>query len=84
MMVDAVAENPTTHVAGVVYPTNASNSTVGNLEPVDKLIRHVGANLYRDQGYIATINNLSTPVVKDNTRTMRVIYRLTFEEEEEE
>lgn len=83
MMVDAVAENPTTHVAGVVYPTNSSNATIGNLEPVDKLIRHVGANLYRDQGYIATINNLSTPVVKDNTRTMRVIYRLTFEEEEE-
>ena len=81
-VVDAVAENPTTHIAGVVYPTNASNAIIGNLDPVSGLIRHIGANLYRDQGYIATINNLATPVVKDNTRTMRVIYRLTFEEEE--
>ena len=76
----AVTEGQNT---GACYPTNAASNTYGNLAPVDKLIRSIGANLYRDQGYIATINNLATPVVKDNTRTMRVIYRLTFEEEEE-
>ena len=27
--------------------------------------------------YLATINNLETPVVKNNTRTMRVEYTLT-------
>lgn len=76
----AVAEGSDT---GACYPTNATSNTLGNLAPVSGHIRHVGANLYRDQGYIATINNLATPIVKDNNRTMRVIYRLTFEEEEE-
>lgn len=32
----------------------------------------------RRNDYIATINNLSTPVTKDNTQTMKVIYTLTF------
>ena len=95
VVVDAVAVDENQN-QGVCYPTNASGGNgrmfeVGNTagEVVDgkttkdaRLIRHAGTGLYRDQGYIATINNLSTPVVKDNTRTMRVIYRLTFEEEE--
>lgn len=32
----------------------------------------------RRNDYIASINNLQTPVTKDNTQTMKVIYTLTF------
>ena len=32
----------------------------------------------RRNDYIASINNLSTPVTKDNTQTMKVIYTLSF------
>lgn len=69
--------------AGWAYPTNASNLTNGHLTPVDGLIRSLGVNLYRDQGYLASINVLSTPVVKTAEKTMKIVYRLTFEEEEE-
>jgi hypothetical protein len=40
--------------------------------------------MYRDQSYIATINNLAEPVAKDNSKTMKVVYRISFNEEEEE
>lgn len=36
--------------------------------------------LYRKQCYIASINNLQTPIVKDATKTMKIVYRITFEE----
>ena len=98
VMVDATITETGSLVTGVCYPTNASGGNGRLYEIINAsgetydgkvtkdgfLIRHSGTALYRDQGYIATINNLATPVVKDNTRTMRVIYRLTFEEEEEE
>jgi len=32
----------------------------------------------RNNDYLATINNLSSPVTKDSTQTMKVIYTLTF------
>lgn len=97
VMVDATITETGSLVTGVCYPTNASGGNGRLYEIINAsgetydgkvtkdgfLIRHAGTALYRDQGYIATINNLATPVVKDNTRTMRVIYRLTFEEEEE-
>lgn len=35
----------------------------------------------RYSGYLATINNLETPVIKDSTKTMKVVYTLTFGEE---
>ena len=68
-----------------LYPTNANYVSMSSQFPITGLITQNGnsVNLCRSQAYIATINNLATPVVKDNTRTMRVIYRLTFEEEEE-
>ena len=84
------ADQATAYVVDCVnqtlYPTNANFGYIGDRYPISGLVEQYGrgVNLYRDQGYIATINNLATPVVKDNTRTMRVIYRLTFEEEEEE
>lgn len=34
----------------------------------------------KDPRYLATINNLSEPVVKTSSKTMKVIYTLTFEE----
>ena len=33
--------------------------------------------MYKNPLYLATVNNLQTPVVKDNTQTMKVIYTLT-------
>lgn len=75
VVIDAVLE--------AVYPTNAASNSLGNLDPVSGLIRHIGAALYREQGYIATIFNLPSPVVKPADKAMIVTYRLTFEEEEE-
>ena len=40
--------------------------------------------LYRREDYIATINNLSTPINKGGDRAMKVIYTITFETGEEE
>ena len=34
----------------------------------------------KDPRYLATINNLSEPVVKTSSKTMKVTYTLTFEE----
>lgn len=39
-----------------------------------------GLNLIRDQSYIASINNLDTPVVKTAEKTMKVVYRITFDD----
>ena len=38
-------------------------------------------NLYvmKDPRYLATINNLTEPVVKTSSKTMKVTYTLTFE-----
>lgn len=38
----------------------------------------VGQRAYRNAMYLATINNLETPVVKTAEKTMKVTYRLTF------
>lgn len=64
------------------YPTNSTNGTPGIRHTVDKLVTlfHNAKRLYRDQTYIATINNLDTPVVKTAEKTMKVIYRITFDE----
>ena len=37
-------------------------------------------SVMKDPRYLATINNLSEPVVKTISKTMKVIYTLTFEE----
>lgn len=37
-------------------------------------------SIMKDSRYLATINNLSEPVVKTISKTMKVIYTLTFEE----
>ena len=36
--------------------------------------------LYKDERYLATINNLATPVVKTASKTMKVTYTISFEE----
>lgn len=41
-------------------------------------------DVFRTQYAIATINNLSTSVVKDSSKMMKLQYRFTFEEEPEE
>ena len=38
-----------------------------------------GLSVIKDSRYLATINNLSEPVVKTSSKTMKVIYTLTFE-----
>jgi hypothetical protein len=69
---------------GTAYPHNASGANLGTLYKVNNLIRTTGLQMYRDQSYIATINNLAEPVAKDNSKTMKVVYRISFNEEEEE
>lgn len=80
-------------VAEELYITNAGNNPYSNAYKYDMvdtdipLIRFVSNGgsviLQRDSAFLSTIFNLSQPVTKDATRTMTLIYRLTFEEEEE-
>jgi len=59
----------------VMYDNALSTQTIGS---------YAAITLKRTVDYLATIFNLQNPVTKDATKTMTVIYRLTFEEEEEE
>lgn len=74
-----------------IYPINVQNDTaIGSVNGIyredDSL--YVTATPYsghpndvsggRRNDYLATINNLSSPVTKDSTQTMKVIYTLTF------
>ena len=45
----------------------------------DRSSNSVKYKVIKDPRYLATINNLVEPVVKTNSRTMKVIYTLTFE-----
>lgn len=80
--------NPTVidAVLGKIYPTNADSNTYGDTHATtEPLIRCDSETnnafiLRRDQGYIASINNLSSPVVKTSEKTMKIIYRITFED----
>lgn len=66
-------------------PTNGSMSGTSNAVDYNKYLDclqyHVenSANVYfyKNPLYLATVNNLQTAVVKDNTQTMKVIYTLT-------
>lgn len=62
------------------YPTNSSNS-YGNMQDVDGFLFRLGMNIYRSISYLATINNLDNPVVKTSDKTMKVVYRITFDEQ---
>jgi len=69
--------------AGACYPTNANTNTSGNLyATTSPLIRTTGVNLYRDQSYIASINNLASPVTKTSEKSMKITYRITFGEDD--
>lgn len=67
-------------VALSAAPTNISNYSIPSLSTITGLICHSGSRIYRDQTYIATINNLLNPVVKTSDKTMKVVYRITFDE----
>lgn len=77
--------------SGFVVDAVLKKAFVNNALPVGygitysmyRLIRNVIAfrgQFYRDPTYIASINNLDTPVVKTSEKTMKIIYRLTFED----
>lgn len=71
---------------GEVWPTNSQTRYGTGTPPyftAEGLINNIGPNLYRNECFIASINNLATPVVKDGTKTMVIQYRLTFEDTEE-
>ena len=40
---------------------------------------HCDLKVMKDPRYLATINNLSEPVIKTSSKTMKVTYTLTFE-----
>ncbi len=63
-----------------VKPINISTGQYeyGFYNELSPLIVSDGAGVYRDPRYIATINNLSAPVVKTGDKTMKVTYILSF------
>ena len=46
---------------------------------IKKINNTCGLRVMKDPRYLATINNLSEPVVKTSSKTMKVTYTLTFE-----
>lgn len=77
-------------VKNVMLATNgANNANTINIPFLDKkgvyLSCHYGSDMFtlllvKDARYLATINNLSEPVVKTASKTMKVTYTLTFGE----
>lgn len=63
---------------GIMLPTNTPNATNYEHVVIDKLLGQNSSNVFRDPRYIATINNLSSPVVKTADKTMKVTYTLSF------
>ena len=68
-----------------LLPLNGQNqlSAVGGFLTANNLFKVAtnegsSAYIYRDARYIATINNLETPVTKDGSKTMKVTYVLRF------
>ena len=67
-----------------IYPVNCSapTSSQGRYTRRDNIKNPLGiwngSGAYRNAMYLATINNIETPVVKTADKTMKVTYRLTF------
>lgn len=61
-----------------VYPANLTDQGLGFIDDTDSL-RAGGqsSQLYKNPMYLATINNLDSPVEKTSSQTMKVIYTLT-------
>lgn len=60
----------------VILPVNGAYSLSNFV--FNDLMGFEGSAIYRDPRYIATINNLTTPVVKTADKTMKVTYVLRF------
>ena len=80
----------TNYAPSCIYDANTLTASPTNIikyidydrfETSSPLIRHNGMRLFRDQCYIASINNLDTPVVKTAEKTMKIVYRITFDEQ---
>lgn len=87
-------------IDGTVYPINAdaTSQSLSKMQQTDcqcvmyenvytygsTIATFAAIQLRRTIDYLATVYNLQNPVTKDATKTMTVVYRLTFEEEEEE
>lgn len=75
--------------ARTVYPLNqAGNSAMiistcdDNPLIVSKFGEYARPIMQRTQGYLATINNLETPVTKDSSKTMKITYTVSFDDGE--
>lgn len=64
--------------AGTCKPLNASSDEYHVSTEMTPLLISAGDCILRDPRYIATINNLSAPVVKAGDKTMKVTYILSF------
>jgi hypothetical protein len=64
--------------AGTCKPLNASSDEYHVSTEMTPLLISAGDCILRDPRYIATINNLSAPVVKTGDKTMKVTYILSF------
>ena len=74
MVVDAVLK--------AAYPINPYTTNLYHWhEGGNNLVYYIGSTFYRGQSYIASINNLDNPVVKTSDKTMKVVYRITFDEQ---
>lgn len=73
--------------AGKVYPTNSSmadSSMIAQYLTENPLTTLFGNNtgIYKSTNYLATINNLETPIKKTSSKTMKVTYVLDFDDGE--
>ena len=63
---------------GIMLPTNYNGNNNYTQVLMSKMLGDAGSNIWRDPRYIATINNLSSPVTKTADKTMKVTYTISF------
>ena len=74
-------------ILGEAWPCNRNSTLKYHQTPFPNMllahdkISNEDSHIYRSQSYIASINNLDNPVVKTSEKTMKVIYRITFDEQ---
>lgn len=67
-----------------INPCNGNGNIANRGYRINELLLFDGSAIVRDPRYIATINNLESPVTKDASKTMKVTYVIRFDQQEGE
>lgn len=68
-------------VFGTMLDEGDTQTDCMNMQQTESDSEQIG-NMFTPCGFLSTINNLQTPVVKTSTMTMKIVYTITVEQEE--